>query len=200
MGVLDEQGIGLERVAVGLMVTLINNLNDELQVLEARYAASDEALDDLRGRPYVPVTLEPVAPGSFFLGDDPSLIDDNTPLDTYPAVTVNAVSVSPSDDDDGDHHEALSDRVYAELFVKASPSEGSEVVFKRAARTAEAIHNVVARDRTLGGVVYEAVGTPSAILSEAFPRPENPAEGAGEDWFWKAARVDYEATKYAPYE
>lgn len=199
MSVLVDPGFGLEEVATGALYLLMDGLNEELEEIEAFKAPADEALADRRGVEYVPVTLEQVEDENFHLGHVPSLIEDSTPLDSYPALSVMAYRAGPAGTDAGDHYAEYKDSMYVELLVKASPSEGEEVCDKRAWRTADAVHNVIMRDRTLMGAVYEVGDSPTCLVSEVFVRPSNPSEGHGEDWFWQAARIEYGVNKYSPF-
>jgi hypothetical protein len=197
---LFSQGFGLEEAAMGATKMLIEGLNDELVAVQDSRADADQELDDLRGIEYFPVELEAVALEDFHLGHDPSLLEDGTTLDRYPSISVMSYRAAPAPTDTGDQYSEYRDSLYVELLVKASPQEGAEVCDKRAWRTANAVHNVIARDRTLGGTTYEIEGAPTCLVSEVFTRAKNASEGHGEPWFWQAARIEYGVDKYSPFD
>lgn len=198
---LLEGGIGLEKIATGALIVLIEDLNDCIEAEEAKYSDEDETLDHLRDRPYTPVTLEKVALEDFYLGNVPSLIEESTPLDRYPNVASMAYRAAKAvGDASNDHAEEFQNVLYIEALVKASPSEGEEICDKRIWRTVEAIHAAISKDRSLRGRVYEMEGTPTVIVSEVFSRPKNANEGHGEDWFWQAARIEYIVNQISPFE
>lgn len=203
MDFLSDPSFGLEIVATGLISQIINGLESEQDVVDVRFAPLDQYLDDLRGKEYTPIELESVPVENFHLGNDPTLIDEGdgrVPLDKYPNVCVMAYQVSQGSDDDGDQFASYTNIAYVETMVKSSPTEGAEVCSKRIWRQADAINNIVMRDRTLGGSVYEFGDAPSCIVSEVFERPKRPDEGHGENWFWQSARIEFAVNKYAPFE
>ena len=198
-GLLDP-GTGMERIARETLVVLMDGLNEELDRLQDEWADDDEELALRRGEePYL-IELEHVAPQNFYLGNVPSLAEDNAPQDRYPNVAVMAYRSGPAATDDGDHYSERANAVYVETMVKAAPDEGEEVCDRRIWRTAEAIHNVLQRDGTFNGYAYDTGPTPTCLISEVFTRPINPRESSGARWFWQAARIEYTVSKYSPFE
>jgi hypothetical protein len=200
---LYDPGVGLEIIATGLMTQVMEHLDAEQDVINDRFSELDKMTAGLRGQEYVPVFLETVPQDNYYLGNNPSLIDDGdgrVPLERYPNVCFMAYQAGGAPDDDGDHFSAYSNVAYIETMVKASPQEGPEVCSKRIWRQVDSINNIIMRDRTLGGSVYEFGDSPSCIVSEVFERPKRPDEGHGEDWFWQSARLEYTVTKYGRFE
>jgi hypothetical protein len=197
--------IGLEEIASEAFVVLHGALNAELAQIESESVAHDQRMDDIRGRQFQPVTLEPVDRNNFHLGHQPSLIDDDTPLESYPAVSVMCYRAQPSASSATfDHGTGYRNTLYVETLVKAGPEDPeepyrtAEVCDKRIWRTIEAINNVLMRNQDLNGTIV-CLEEPMAIISEVFERPESDIN-TEISWLWQAGRVEYGITKFSPHE
>jgi hypothetical protein len=193
-----QTGFGLEEIARETFLILIDKLNGELLLQEAAWEQNDRDLAARRGIAYSEITLEEIPLNNFHLGNEPSLITDETPMLSYPSVSVMAYRAQPDAIDDFDQAANYRDNLYVETVVKSSPVEGPEVCDRRIWRTAESINNVIMRNRTLNGIVSEIDRSPTCIVSEVFKRPQE--SDHGEDWYWQAARIEYGVTKLSPFE
>lgn len=194
-----SQSFGLERITREAYILLFRNLNDELARVEEHWEPLDVEFDAIRGKEYEPRYLERLEPENFHPGYVPTLVEEDTPIAAYPAVSVMAYRAQPSGPDELDQVSAYRDALYIEALVKASPVEGEEICNSRAWRVADAINNVVMSDRTLNGTVLEVQSSPTCSISDCFTKAPN-AEAYGQDWFWQGARIEYGITKYSPFE
>lgn len=202
-----QPGIGLEEIATAAFTVLHGALNAELAQIEASKVDSDRMLDEMRGKQFEPVTLEPIERGNFHLGHVPSLIVDENgyapELNRFPAVSVMCYRAQPSPGGAlFDHANEYADSLYVESIVTAGPDDGTgrmeEVCDKRIWRTVEAVNNVLMRNQTLNGNVV-ALEQPTAVVSEVFLRPQSDLN-TEITWFWQAGRVEYVVTKFSPFE
>jgi hypothetical protein len=205
MSIATDFNVGLEEIATSAFSVLHGALNAELAQIEAAKVVADAQLDEMRGRVPVPVTLEPVERGNFHLGHIPSLIEDDTPLDSYPNVSVMAYRAQPAAFSPlQDQATTYVDSLYVEVLVKAGPMDRSEpyrqaeICDKRIWRTAEAVVAVLLRNPTLGGTIA-GLEDPTVIISEVFTRPQSDSN-TEIDWFWQAGRVEFAISKFSPFE
>lgn len=195
---LLELDFGLEELARSAFLILIDELNEEFDKENQKWAARDQELAAARGLTYEPVVLEEIALENFHLGFQPSLIEASAPRSEYPNVVVMSFQARPSAQDDYDQASNYSDRLYIETMVKASLDDGPEVADRRVKRTANAINNVIMRNRTLGEATADIGGSPSFDVSPVFTRLAE--QDYGEDWYWQAGRIDYMINKFSPFE
>lgn len=193
-------GFGIEELGAEIYINLYTNLNDTIQEVELSKASLDQRIATLREQVYVPVEIERIDPQNFQLNHTESVINpESAPLDSFPSVAVVAYRTTPSEFDAGlDQAEDYIDALFVEFYVKASPLEGPEICAKRVYRTADAVHNTVNRDRSVGGLVSDLGDSPTFIASEVFRKPKY--ENDGEDWWWQAGRIDYMMPKTSPIE
>jgi len=186
--------IGLEQIQREAFFVLFDGLNDAITEIAAEMEASDLEFAAKTGRDYVATTIEAVANDQFYEGHRPSLI--SAPIESYPNCSVWAASAKESAESEYmDHTDIFINELFVEIIVKASPTEGEDVVNKRCIRTTEAAHFCLVSNQSLNGVVTAFTAMPNVNLSEVFKRKES--TGYGEDWFWQAARLDYVILKEA---
>ena len=204
----DTKTIGLEEISIAASLMLMAGLNTAIAEVEAEMAAQDELIDNMRGRQHSPVEVERVdVQKNFHVGSSPSMIVDENdnlpPLSDWPAISTMAYRANPSATDPSfDHGASYADSLFVEMVVKAGPDAGApdrrqEVCNKRVWRTLEAVNRVLMTDPTLGGKV-NGLDSPTAVVSEAFVRPEDEL-GNQTIWYWQAARVDYVVNKFYPF-
>lgn len=189
---LTAPGLGLEMIAQQALLVLLEELNAEYQAVNVAWTPMDQALATALGETYVPVTIEPVPPGSFYKGHRPSLI--NAPPDKYPNCCTMCYRAVVNPADEGlDHFASFRVALALELMVKGTEEEGEGIVNARASRIADAAHNVITRNRTLRGMVTEIGDTPTAVLSDLFVRREKTVQGG--KLLWQGARIEYAVPK-----
>lgn len=184
--------LGLEDVQRQALYTLLNNLNEVIEEIEAAFEASDREYADRLGRPYEPTTLEQVDNENFHEGHTPSLI--SSPVEGYPNVAVMAYRATPSPTDaQYDHQTVYLNQLVIDAMVKSIDSE--EEVNRRARRMTEAVNVCIMRNQNLNGIVQGFDGAPSIRISDVFTRKERTAYGP--EWFWQGSRLEYVVRKEA---
>lgn len=193
------QGIGIEALVDDISGTLRAKLNAQLDVQAAKWAPLDQARAAEAGVSYTPITLEPVDPASFHVGNVPSLVRDDLALDDYPYVAVTFEDAAPDPENDRhDHMNVLRDALTIHAIAKAEKSaDGAEIVFRRAARMAEAIYAVVMGDSKLSRMLTGVSNPMRVELSQPFLF--NPEGLEDQDWFWLAAGTQYAIKNYTTY-
>lgn len=200
---LDSR-LGAEDVQFSVFSLLVENLNDAIDVENARQAARiDGPFETLTGRGLGTITAEHVDLANFHMGHRPSMID--APSINYPSVTVMAYTTSPAPTNVGmDHQRDHSIVLAVECLVKSDPvpldddsSDGEEVVERRVKRTGEAIAYVVAMNRDLDGYVFAPTQEPVVSWGEVFARDEV-IDGTDERFFWQGVRLQYTYGKTSP--
>lgn len=186
----SEPILGLEYVQREGYKVLYQNLNNRLTSINQSMTTSDTELAAFISQPYVPTTVEAVAPENFYSGHRPSLV--NAPIDRYPNCSIWAVRVMPSPEnamlDQISVHKTL---LYLEIMVKSAKDEGE--VNSRLLRTVEAANVCLLENPTLNGLVHEQDGDPTVNISDVFIRKER--TGYGAEWYWQGARIDYTIRK-----
>jgi hypothetical protein len=181
-----------------MFLVLIKELDVEIAKEQDKWFSRDQELAEVRGLEFEEVEVEPIAQENFHLGFQPSLIEATAPRSQYPNVVVMSFQARPTPQDDFDQVANYSDRLYVETMVKASLKDGPEVADRRVKRTANAINNVVMRNRTLRGSTADIGPTPSFDVSPVFTRLSE--QDSGQDWYWQAGRIDYMIHKFSPFE
>lgn len=184
------EGIGLEELVDEVESVLRGNLNTALQEQDVFWAPRDEARSVMRGHDYIPITLEPVNPGSFHAGSIPSLVaEKDLPLEDYPYVAIvpNDTAPDPSDANE-DQRRVMQNQISIHAIAKSSPTEGPEFAYRRACRMAEAIFATVLGHRSLKRKLMGLSNPVRVQVSEPFLF--NP-KGHGPDYFWQAAGTQY---------
>lgn len=190
----DTPILGLEIVQRQALFMLMDNVNPVLEEVNFFMQELDEELADKTGVPFVPTTVEEIAPQNFVEGHRPSLI--SAPLENYPNCAVWAVRAQPTPgSNDFDQLSVHSDVIYIEIMVKSIESE--EMVNRRIHRTTEAVHIVMNQDRTLNGTVSGYLTDPVIDISDVFTRKGRTSYG--QHWFWQGARLQYSVRKEAVY-
>lgn len=194
MATLDlGASIGLERVGRQMLLQLYDGLNTEIAARNTLWVSRDQTFATQTGLVVPPITLETVVATNFHHGHIPSLID--APVEKYPNVAVLASSARPTGGDSGiDQGDEYIITAYVEIMIKSLVSQ--EETNARALRMAEAVHTVIMRDTTLGGIVTGA-DLVSADITDVFIRRE--AKARGTEWFWQGSRLDYNIRKAGNY-
>ena len=174
----------LEKLGKEALSTLSASFNSRLDTVQSLMNAYDVA------NGYETITVEHIAPEHFYHGHRPSLVDADVSM--YPNCAVMAWSSRPGAEL-LDHLNINVVQLFVELMAKSYDNEYE--VNARIQRMADAAHDVLMDDRTLGGLVFEIADAPSVVLTEVFQRAE--VRGHGPRFLWQGARMDYTITKYA---
>jgi hypothetical protein len=187
MSLVYQTGIGIEEVA--------DRINAALAAQETFWEQADRDRAAFRGVEYVRINLEPVSPDSFHIGNIPSLVKEEIPKDQYPYIAITPTDMVPDPADaENDHINVHRSGVGIHSVAKASPVEGPEFAFRRAARMAEAIYSVVVGDKDLKRMLQGLSNPLRAQLSETFVFQPG---GHGDDWFWQAAGTQWAVKSYS---
>lgn len=189
-----SQSTGVEEALDEIEVVLIRDINPALDEVYSRRVQSDKDRAERRQIPYVAIEYEEVPPSHFHTGNFPSLVLEEVPKDAYPYVvlTIDDYTADPADAQN-DHMNVYRDAVVVHCLAKASPQEGSEVVFRRAVRMGEAVFLALASDssmqKRLGGLSNPLRGQPSIPWTYQ-------DKGRGKDWWYQAVGTSYAIRTY----
>jgi hypothetical protein len=186
---MTERGIGLELIQRETCLILFQELNNEIEAQQALWVERDKEWNKLTGLDIKSTQLEHIKPENFHPGHRPSLIE-KLPKPNYPNISVMAYAGRPTNIAI-DQASNFSTRVDIELMVKSERSEGE--VDRRAHRTTEAIHQVLARNENLNGLSLGWENDPIVQITDIFSRRES--QGAGKTWYWQASRITYSLTR-----
>jgi len=188
---LVGEGVGLEELSRAVFLELYRGLNDQIAEEQARWQQADQDLATELGRPFEPITIEPIAPRNWHLGIRETLVE--APVDWYPNVAVMAYEASDAGEDmQFDQVDWYRDAVFIEIMTKG---EDEILVNRRTQRTADAAVKVLRRNRTLDGMCAPIPTRPRVVIGDIFPRRAE--AGAGTTWWWQGARIDYQIDKPA---
>lgn len=186
-----EPGIGLELVQYEAAKILLENINAELSVVEAKWEDRDWNWAELTGSGLPSnISLEHVDPENVFPGHRPSLVT-NWPRERYPNISV--MAYSGGDKPGAQVDQASNFRVFVDIETMVE-GESEYVVDKRNHRTVEAVHRVLSQHESLNKTSLGFNGDPSVNLTDVIERK---TEGShGENWWWAAARMRYSITRH----
>lgn len=203
MSLLLGHEIGMERVTREVIVLLTNNLGAALDTEDAKWVTLDQQLATLLHTDYVKCVSDKPSPENFHPGHRPSLIE--APIEGFPNVSAMAYQ-SLASSDIGDQYEGSKITLFIEAMVIDGPYDpqttgfqvqGEDLVNRKVQRMAEAIHNVMISNRTLGGIVFEINDVPIVLVTECMRRREDLGHGA--DYFWQMVRFEYRINKISAY-
>lgn len=195
--------LGIERIAREISVILINNINAELLVEDAKWNTLDSDLAVLRGVPYVPCVSNPVSAKNIHVGHKPSLI--KAPVENYPNISVMSYAVNNSPFSPIDQGEINSVTTFIETMVLDGPypkedssdyfiEKAEELVNRKIQRMVEAIHSVIFTRPTLNGLVLGIQKPPRVVITECLIRHETTMDN-NNDYYWQMARLEYNINK-----
>jgi hypothetical protein len=188
---LTSPTFGLELVSRAAFEVLYASVNAEIAVQASTWAPSDVAFANARGVAYSPVVLEPIESENFFEGHHPSLLDGLAPQ--YPNLTVMANEAQPRTEA-FDQTSSYDIELVVELMVKA---DTEDLVSPRIRRTADAVNNVLSRDRTLKGVTFESTTPPRLMITDVMAGREERGDRRQRRWWWSGARLEYAFARYS---
>lgn len=204
MSILAGTEIGMERIAREALVTLVNELNDAIDVEDAKWASLDAELANKLGLPFRPCKTNHVRKDNFYMGHRPSLIEAD--FDYYPNVAV-MIASAVKGADPLDQLESNRLTMWIEAMAVDGPytqkhknfeREAEDLVNRKVQRMAEAIHAVLNSNRTFGGVIFEIEGISNASVSNC-ERRRNPG-GSGDEFYWQMLRLEYTINKISLYQ
>src|SRR6266566_8991289 len=113
---MEFDDIALEEISRGAMTVLFDNLNTQITAQNTAWSARDTAFFAHLNRTNLNIQAESVAPGNFYYGHVPSLID--APIEKYPNISCMAFNVIPVAGED-DWMEEYAIRMAIEVIVKS---------------------------------------------------------------------------------
>lgn len=156
---------GMEEVGNQTLVVIAQNINTQINILNAKYAAMDSQIASELGRTYVPVVMEQVPTDNIQLGEGKDVVEEVFDI-TNEFPRINIISSQARDTGQGGDHMAIYGVSLAiECWVKSSPTEGPEMVFKRATRMVEAVHSSILKFPNLNGLILNLDTSAQAIVS-----------------------------------
>lgn len=200
MGILLDSTTGLERLGREVLMILSEELNNELELIEAEWGPLDEEYAAVVHKMYNPTTLERVGDQHFYLGHVPSLIDN--PMQSFPNVAVMGYQMSNAPAESIDLYYGIAVSIFIEVMCKSGPypdvqdalnDAGEETVNRRVSRTTDAVISVLNRYPTLNGLVNPIQSPPSATIFDVFKRHQN--RDRGPLFYWQGSRIEYRVTR-----
>lgn len=135
------QSTGVEELLETVEIVILRDINDALATVYERWRERDEARAARRQVPYVEMTYDNVPADHFHIGNFPEPVLEETPKSAYPFIVLTVEDyAADAEDPRNDHVDVFRDNLVVHALAKASDSEGSEVVFRRAVRMSMAIH------------------------------------------------------------
>jgi hypothetical protein len=186
---MTERGIGLEIIQRETTLILFEQLNDEILEQESKWIDRDLDWNIITGQDFEQTTLEQILPENFYPGHRPSLIEQ-LPKPNYPNVSVMAYSGKPSN---RVVDQASNFLIGLDIEVMCKSERGESEVDRRIHRTVEAVHQVLVRNENLNRMSLGWENDPTVQITDIFKRRED--KGAGQDWYWQAARIRYNLTR-----
>jgi hypothetical protein len=200
-----QPGIGAEEEMVqrAALLQIKTHLPEEVSWQEDLWAQRDEAFAKAMGWGFTPVQIEQPAPGNFYAGARPSLVE--APIEFWPSITVRANS-SSSASRQLDQMDISDVPLFIEILCKAGPvpqdkihaKEGVEtdgMVDAQVQRLTAAVIGCIDRDKTLGGVV-PVIARPARIKPSApFTRPGASGQGTGDYYVFQGKQLEYVTTR-----
>jgi hypothetical protein len=190
----------MELVQREALMVLYDGLNNMISLMNATWAAEDDALLTHLGRGNATWTVDQIANENFDPGTIPSLI--NAPIEKYPNVCVVCYTADPklSSDDLGENYTHV---LAVEIMVKsgafdqnATLTDGifyEQEVNSRIHKTLDAAHLTLLANRHLNNSVPE-IPAPRVTVGDLFIRREQ--GGQGDRWYWQGGSLIYNLDKY----
>lgn len=155
----------MDDVATATIILLKDYINYEIQQLNSYTYSVDEKAAQRLDQDFVHYDLEEVKPANLETGEGKDIVDEAFDItDEFPRINV-IVSQAQDSGAGGDHMAIYNVSLAIECWVKAEPSEGPQMAYKRASRIIEAVHRVMLRDPTLNGLVLHLDNSPQAAIS-----------------------------------
>ena len=137
--------LGPEILLDDIEVALQAEINDALASVYDALVSRDEERAERRQLPYVPMTYEEVPPDHFHVGNFPRQVLSEVPAEMYPYIVLAVEDMTPdAESTSHDHFTVFRQALAVHSLASANNDEGSEIVYRRALRMAEAVHLVLA--------------------------------------------------------
>lgn len=186
--------LGVEDFLDDVKTVVIRDINDALKAIYERRSELDKANAVKWGVEYVPLEYDEVDPANVFVANFPRKSLEEVEKETYPYIVLTVEDYAPDPEDSrNDQVNVYRDGLSVHCLAQASVDEGSEVVFRRAIRMAEAVYVVLMSDsvmkRRLSSVSNPQRGTPSVPFTHKF-------KGRGDDFWFQAYGTFYAVKTY----
>jgi hypothetical protein len=144
-----EQALGTEGMLDDIEIALQFEINAALQAVYDFLVPRDEARALRRGVEYVPMEPVDIPVDHFHVGNFPRMVLEEVPTDMYPYIVLAIEDAVPdAENASQDHMNVFRQALAVHSLASASEEEGSEVVYRRAMRMAEAVHIVMSTNTT----------------------------------------------------
>lgn len=187
-------GLGIEEMLDVFEIALIDNINEALVEVYSRRSVADQARADRRGYPYVEMTYDDVPPAHFYVGNFPRQVLDEVPPDLYPYIVLSIGETTPAPEDAAqDQRNVYRESLEVHSLAKATDEEGSEVVYRRAIRMAEAVFLVLASTPATAALLR---GLSNPTRGQSSIPWKYQYKGRGKDHWFQAVGMNYAITTY----
>jgi hypothetical protein len=195
--------VGTEDILDVVEAALILNINDALVTVYERRVEADQKRAALRGEVFVPLEYEEVPANHVFSGNFPSAVLEEVGPEAYPYIAITPEDYIPDVEDTmQDHRDVIRSGLTVHCLAKSEPQGdvngtgvdyGSEIVFRRAVRMAEASYLVLTTDpsttRLLAGVTNPLRGQHSLPWTYQH-------NGVGPNFWFQAVGTSYVIKSY----
>lgn len=160
-----QSGLGAEEFLDDIEVALIQGINDNLAVVYSRMEARDRARAVRRGVQYEPIEYEKMSPDHFHVGWFPRLSMEEVPSELYPYIVLAIEDMAPdAESARQDHMRVFRQALAIHSLASATVDEGSEIVYRRAIRMAEAVDLTLTSNPTTNRVLS---GLPNPVRGQS---------------------------------
>lgn len=135
-----QSGLGAEEFLDDIEAVLNEGINSNLAVVYERMEQRDRARAMRRGLEYEPLEYDELDPDHFHVGWFPRLSLEEVPLVLYPYIVLAIEDMAPDPESARqDHMRVFRQALAIHSLASATEEEGSEAVYRRAIRMAEAV-------------------------------------------------------------
>jgi hypothetical protein len=139
--------LGGELLLDDIEIALQGQINSALMHVYDSLALRDQARAFRRGVEYVPMVPVEIPPEHFHVGNFPRMVLEEVPSDMYPYVVLAIEDMVPdAESGSQDHVNVFRQGIAVHSLASSTDEEGSEIVYRRAMRMAEAVHLILSTD------------------------------------------------------
>jgi hypothetical protein len=186
------EGLGIEELIDAIDIVLRDKFDDALAYQQAKGDIHDQQRAQALGIEWKPLVLDSVPATNFHAGSLPSFIQSDDREEHYPLVATVPGRIAPDPEDISyDQIGVVLDLISIHVFAKA---EDPHLSFRKAARMAEAMYQIVVGDPRIRGKINRK--TPNNVLfSEPWLFYTN-GDDHGRELWWFAIGTEFQTKNY----
>lgn len=195
-GIEPQPDIGFEVPARAVQLMLLEHLDEKLGDQEERWKQADLAFQEITGFNVGQIELERFDAHDIHDGPHRSIL--KAPPERFPALSVMCYLETPKVAQ-FDQFDTYNFRLFVEVFVKSgqindeTESLMTTILHRRAQRTTEAVHAVIAQDSNLMGSCLPGIQRPprGSIGKQSWVQADESSR-----FLWQGARLEYEIERH----